>query len=168
MSTSLLGGPSAQLSPRVEIAHAGSDRATLARADVELVLVAIVMQFELCYVSEWVEYHLAHGGPRTSLYLLPQRGPALSTVHDAGQERFMHEFSVAHPRVHVLCNVSGAPDSCASPAATAYSSREAHQALMLTHLVPRREYIALLEVGTQITLLACVDHCIPHPDPLAT
>ena len=57
----------------------------------------------------------------------------------------MHEFSVAHPRVHVLCNVSGAPESCTSDAAVPYSSRESHQGLMLTHLVPRRERMALLE-----------------------
>ena len=136
-------GPSAALPPRVTVG--GSGRAGLSHAEVGLVLVASVMQIELCYVKEWVEYHLDHGGPRSTLYLLPQRGAptiAATAVPDAGQERFMREFSVDHPRVHVLCNVSGMPGGCASPQAVPYLHRTSHQELMLRHLVPKRECAA--------------------------
>ena len=136
-------GPSAALPPRVTVG--GSGRAGLSHAEVGLVLVASVMQIELCYVKEWVEYHLDHGGPRSTLYLLPQRETptiAATAVPDAGQERFMREFSVDHPRVHVLCNVSGMPGGCASPQAVPYLHRTSHQELMLRHLVPKRECAA--------------------------
>ena len=122
------------LPSRVEIgSDGGGGRAALAHAEVGLVLVATVMQFELCYVKEWVEYHLHHGGPTTTLYLLPQRGPPYVSVHDPGQARF-------HPRVHVLCNVSGRAGSCESRAAAPYGNRYSHQMLMLHELVPRREF----------------------------
>lgn len=144
LNTSSLLGPSAALPPRVTVG--GSGRAGLSHAEVGLVLVASVMQIELCYVKEWVEYHLDHGGPRSTLYLLPQRGAptiAATAVPDAGQERFMREFSVVdHPRVHVLCNVSGMPGGCASPQAVPYLHRTSHQELMLRHLVPKRECAA--------------------------
>ena len=142
LHTISLIGPSAAVPPRVEVIRSGDGRGS-AHADVGLVLVANVMQFELCYVKEWVEYHLNHGRPRTTLYLLPQRGGPSMAVRDPGQERFMHEFGVDHhPRVHVLCNVLGVPGACASPEAVPYPDRNSHQELMLKHLVPKRECAA--------------------------
>ena len=83
----------------------------------------MVMQIELCTVREWVEYHLTHGGPSTTIYLLPQHGAPFLTIPDAGQERFMRRFRVGDPRVATLCDVGGVPASCNASGATPYSNR---------------------------------------------
>jgi hypothetical protein len=82
LNTQALIGPSAKLSPHVHIPPLKQQqqppqlplppspppqqqqRARSARtaAAPSLVLVAAVMQFELCYVAEWVEYHLQRCG----------------------------------------------------------------------------------------------------------
>ena len=36
-----------------------------------LLCAAQVQAWELCYVQEWVTYHLSAGGPNTRIYLLP-------------------------------------------------------------------------------------------------
>ena len=106
-------------------------------------LVATVMPFELCYVKEWVEYHLDYGSPRTTIYLLPQHGPPHNNGlhHDSGLAEFMRKLNVAtsggNPRVQVLCNVSGVPGSCTSHAAAPYTGRRSHQVLAISHLIPR-------------------------------
>jgi hypothetical protein len=65
----------------------------------------------------------------------------------------MRSFRVVHPRVHVVCNVSGSPGPCSNAAATTYTGRVAHQSLMLRHLVPRfwRAWFALIDLDEFLT-----------------
>jgi len=97
-------------------------------SNVSLVIVAPLMQFEACYLREWVDSHLALLDACT-IYLLPQL--------QGSDEAFVRNFGTSTPRVHALCAIHGAPVGCHSPNSTSYQTRNSHAELIGTYLAPR-------------------------------
>ena len=100
-----------------------------------LVLVVDIMEWEECYLKEWLDYHLGLT-EYVTVYFLPK-----FTEHkkDVLEKRFAQEFIVNDTRVHALCNVSGYPGRCNAPSAMHYKSRASEALLMQQHLLRRHK-----------------------------
>ena len=121
----------------------------------KLVLVANIMIWERCYLTEWLAYHFALGVSR--VYALPVFGvsainhahqqpePTNATLDEAEQ---MRNFSTHDPRVEVLCLVHGGPGRCSDPNATSYQFRGTTAALLAEHIAPRHagDWIMVLDM----------------------
>ena len=122
--------------------------------DDTLVLIATTMEFERCYLDEWLAFHFQLGV--TAIYLLPQWG---GLVRSSAR---IKDLVVADPRVSVLCKhqKSGQPTECISNMSQPYSTRAEQSQLMVSWLAP--------QMSGGWLLLLDIDEFLTVPDPTAT
>lgn len=137
------------------------ERRALSTSRRELVVFASIMNWELCYFDEWINYHRAFGVQQ--FYMLPQwdnrnlpRDEA--SEHEVrNEEAHMRRWSPEkYSRVHAICNVSGHPGSCSNPRAWPYYTRGMQVHAMVVSIAP------LLDETAWLTLID-VDEFIQVP-----